>query len=378
MRENLRVTNQLRDKTVHAKQISNHVTELLSELKDANKTMADQSELLEEMERSRKDNLATCSELETRCHMVSQERDEAHRAVIHLNSLISGLERVMTSLIAQPSRPASKQELRNARRRSFQSLPSSPAAPSPPPAQFPLHRCASANDVLPESKRHTTDFSVAMESPRGATQSEIRRSGLWQSTLPDDESSFKEKVGAVATTVQKINAQCRAAVQELADKRTEIQARNQASDQPGPAHGLKSPSLKEQSAEETSKSKAQLAVSNAISRLIQSSRNGRSDGDTSSMVSSQFSEITQRTGALSVLSSVPSLDSRAPTAMSDGISEVEEDIDNGKSNVKIQAITEEDEGEADEFVDAQPSPSKGEPLRTPVGIAEVTLIEAAP
>lgn len=198
-KDSTRLESELQEKAAHAKKLDVHVSELEDELSDANHTLAMQQELIEEIERSRD----TAKTFETRFESVSQERDEAHRAVIHLTSLISGqiayIERVLGTFVT-PSRPTSRTDNRNSRRRSFQ----------------PTTNQANTQQPLSHSRRKTMD-SPTQNSPRSP-------STLSQVECADEEPSLKEKVGLVAATVRKINIQCHAAIQELADKRNELDA----------------------------------------------------------------------------------------------------------------------------------------------------------
>jgi hypothetical protein len=334
-KENTLVASQLKDKTVHAKQLSSHVAELQSELKEANHTLQVQEELLSEVERSR-DSAKT---FENRFQAVSSERDEAHRAVIHLTSLISGqityIERVLASLV-NPSRPSSRTENRASRRRSFQSLAGGSPVPSPTFA----------------SRRHTADFSNAM-APLSAAISAYGQnrsaSPLSQMESTEDEPSLKDKVGAVAATVRKINQQCIAAIQELNDKRAELDATADEAQSPVPAA---SPSPVQQSP-------------SLVSRLIAQRREEFSDSD----VSSQMSRDTKATFT-SAYSSVPDLESRMSTIRTDSASDFhEEETLQEKAEPRIQSIVEEDENEGEQNeADVQISKAAG------LNIAEVPLV----
>ena len=180
-REIARVERQLTDKTTHAKQMSSHVSELSTELDAANTTLKAQQDLLDEMENSRSRDT------------VSQERDDAQRAVIHLTSLISGqvayIERVMASLIS-PSRPGSQQDLRKdaTKRQSMMRR-------SPSPQMSPTIRRMS-------SRRNIVDLQ------------DRRLSQTIQET-----DSFDEKIRIITETVRKINNNCFAAIEDLASKR---------------------------------------------------------------------------------------------------------------------------------------------------------------
>ncbi len=192
-----RVTQDLKDKAVHARQMSSHAQELQNELDIANKALKSQQEMLSDLKsRTSKDTL-------------SQERDNSQRAVIHLTSLISGqmayIERVMASLIT-PSRPNSQQDMRKevSKRRSFQrsQSPQSPISPVPHPRPI-------------SSRRNTVDFSQPSPQHNGSN----RR----QNQIQDSES-FEDKVRIISDTVRKINNQCFQAIEDLAakqeDKRT--------------------------------------------------------------------------------------------------------------------------------------------------------------
>ena len=121
-----RITQELKYKTTHARQMSSHASELQSELNIASKALKSQKEMLKELKsRSSKDTL-------------SQERDKSQRAVVHLTSLISEqmayIERMMASLITL-SRPNSQQDMRKevSNRMSLQrsGSPQSPISPVP-------------------------------------------------------------------------------------------------------------------------------------------------------------------------------------------------------------------------------------------------------
>ena len=175
-----------------------------------------------------------------------QGRDEAHRAVIHLTSLISGqtiyIERVLSSLIMKPCRSNFQQESSGPRsetkkRRSFQGLQTSSPQISPVLLQFPLLKPVHEN--MSESRRRSTEYSqaalarlnaaIAVHTPPEKGMSQIE----WSDSAQN--ASFKEKLGAVADTVHKINQQCLAAIQDLAGKRTEM-----TSSSPYVARGLAS------------------------------------------------------------------------------------------------------------------------------------------
>ena len=178
-RDLARVERQLLDKTTHARQMSTHASELQNDLDTASKQLKAQQDLLKEMEKSRsRDTL-------------SQERDDAQRAVIHLTSLISGqvayIERVMASLIA-PSRPSSQQDLRKDVTKR-QSMRSSSPQMSPVPRRMGSRRNTDGQD---------------------------RR--LSQAVVPETDS-FDDKVKIITETVRKINNQCFAAIEDLASKR---------------------------------------------------------------------------------------------------------------------------------------------------------------
>jgi predicted nucleic acid-binding Zn-ribbon protein len=187
-----RLSEQLKDKTTHAKQMTNHVAELQSELDQASKTLKVQQEMLDEIKtRSTKDAL-------------SQERDNSQRAVIHLTSLISGqmayVERVLASLIA-PSRPGSQQDLRKGKGKEVDRSPSPGTPVSPAPR---LTRRMS-------SRRNTMDFSQ---------QSVVTdRSNKRFSQIVREADSIEEKVKLISDTVRRINSQCFQAIEDLASQR---------------------------------------------------------------------------------------------------------------------------------------------------------------
>jgi hypothetical protein len=330
-RENTQISGDLRDKALHAKQLSNHVSELQSELKDANNTLAMQQELIEEIERSRD----TAKMFETRFQSVSFERDEAHRAVIHLTSVISGqityIERVLASLVA-PSRPSSRTESRTSRRRSFQSVPGSPVP-----------------GVL--SRRNTLDFSsngMGVLNAAVAAQSSIPRSGspLAQVETPDEGASLREKVGAVSLTVRKINQQCLAAIQELNDKRAELDAEDGDSIQPdvGAETEPESPAA-------PFRQQSPTYAQNLVSRLLQQRGEDGGDHDTMSQASSQVSRDTRNTYT-SAMSSVPDLESHLSTIRTDSASDLHDDEysrgETSRAEVRIQSIVEEEEPDIEE------------------------------
>ena len=326
-KDNARMEEELQEKILHARQLSSHVTELENEISDANDTLAMQQELIEEIERSR-DAART---FETRFEAVSQERDEAHRAVIHLTSLISGqiayIERVLGSLVA-PSRPASRTESRNSRRRSFQNM--GPGA-----------------DAVIHGRKKSTDSATAMNTPLASSfasqVSPVRSSSpLTQVENMDDELSLKEKVGAVAATVRKINQQCLAAIKDLADRRNELDA---------PAITPDLPETSEDSHDSPTSSESE----NMAPRLTPSMRERRRelhDSDTVSVAESRGS----------IFSSTPDLDSRASTVCSNSVSggDPRDEYTTPTPNTlaiepRIQAILEVDEDVEEAFVDLAPA-----------------------
>ena len=223
-RDMTRVSQELKDKTTHAKQMTNHVSELQSELDTASKTLAAQKDLLSEMKtKSSKDTL-------------SLERDNSQRAVIHLTSLISGqmayIERVMASLIS-PSRPNSQLDTRKEvinKRRSLQ-RPPSPQTPMSP--GFTLQRMS--------SRRNTVDLT---NQPHSGDRSSKRLS-----QAPQSEESFEEKVKIISDTVRKINSQCFQAIEDLAAKREDSKRNSSdpdpssSSDEEGRFMNMRTPDL---------------------------------------------------------------------------------------------------------------------------------------
>jgi chromosome segregation ATPase len=237
-RELVKTERQLSDKTIHAKQMSSHAAELQSELIAAKKRVQNQQKMLDELEKA------------SQTDSISQERDDAQRSVIHLTSLISGqvahIERVMASLTT-PSRPSSQQEILRERRQSL-IRSSSPASPG-------LKRMSSY---------HEKRMSMSQVG----------------------EETFDDKVRIVADTVRKINAQCFAAIEDLASRREQ---KDDASEVDLP------------------------------------------------------------------LSPTPGLDSRATTAQSGSLADLQDHVDVGAA-VKIQPIAEvaEVDEQDDQFVDASP------------------------
>ncbi|RMD40153.1 hypothetical protein DV735_g4983, partial [Chaetothyriales sp. CBS 134920] len=263
-KELAKIQRQLTDKTTHARQMSNHVRELQRELDSAGSTLKAQEDLLHEMERKRGAEESN----------VSQERDDAQRAVIHLTSLISGqvayIERVMASLIVPGSRPGSTQDFRKdaaARGRRQSSLggpnaavasmsrnnlverrsPSPPAGSSsnvglgfgfaaPPSTTPPLGPQAPAPAPGPSSvavvpfrklpasgnRRSFVAVNDSNTSPPGG-RSQTPDNGRPSQSTPVaavmETDSFDEKVRIITETVRKINLQCFAAIQDLASKR---------------------------------------------------------------------------------------------------------------------------------------------------------------
>ncbi|RMZ87682.1 hypothetical protein DV736_g5091, partial [Chaetothyriales sp. CBS 134916] len=201
-KELTKIHRQLSDKTTHARQMSNHVRELQRELDAAGTTLKAQEDLLHEMERKRGAEESS----------VSQERDDAQRAVIHLTSLISGqvayIERVMASLIAPGSRPGSTQDLRKeaAARGHRHSILGGPNA---------TNGGMSRNNLVERRSPSPASMVINTNTPENARPS--------QSTTPVavaiDNDFFDEKVRIISETVRKINLQCFAAIEDLASKR---------------------------------------------------------------------------------------------------------------------------------------------------------------
>ncbi|RMZ85767.1 hypothetical protein DV737_g368, partial [Chaetothyriales sp. CBS 132003] len=194
-KELTKIHRQLSDKTTHARQMSNHVRELQRELDAAGTTLKAQEDLLRDMERKRGAEESS----------VSQERDDAQRAVIHLTSLISGqvayIERVMASLIAPGSRPGSTQDSRK-----------DAAA-----ALLPFRKLPPG--VNRRSTVHVHDLNTS-PGRRSQTPDNPRSSqGITPLTVAMDNDSFDEKVRIISETVRKINLQCFAAIEDLASKR---------------------------------------------------------------------------------------------------------------------------------------------------------------
>jgi hypothetical protein len=349
-RENEVVGKQLEHKTTHARQLASHVKELQEELREANHTLSVQEEVLSEVERSRD----TAKSYEGRWQAVSMERDEAHRAVIHLTSLISGqvsyVERVLASLLTEkqekPSRPNSRAESRASKRRSFHSLaggavPGSPVSPT-------------ANMVA--SRRHTADFSSVVSPTTSVYGGQRSASPLSQVEMSpvggEDEPSLKDKVGAVAATVRKINQQCIAAIQDLNDKRAELDA-NGAEDARKEAAATPPPA-------DATEQKPQQQSPSLISRLIE--QRGEDFGPQDSDAMSQASRDTKATYA-SAQSTIPDLESRLSTIRTESAaSELRDEGEEGaatglglglgdgsvvKVEPRIQSIEEEDESDLD-------------------------------
>jgi hypothetical protein len=298
-RDNATVSLQLRDKVTHAKQLSSHVSELQSELRDSYRTIALQQELLQKVEGARGD----LSLFERQCHLVSQERDEAYRAVIHLTSLISSqttyIERVMASLFAESTRSAWQNQTKISKRRSFQSTASLSPQHSPILSHFPLLK--PAHEFGGDSRRHTIDFSRSAASP-----SPPLSAGGHILTLTDSgetEPSIQEKVGAVAATVRKINEQCLAAIQDLAKKEIDISNRSTLPSMPT-SNGKNSETNSPKA--DSSGKEAAFSGPSAISRLI-SVRVG--DSETGSVASSQLSRGTGLTMLSTTASSLTDSDS---------------------------------------------------------------------
>ncbi|RMD43291.1 hypothetical protein DV735_g1830, partial [Chaetothyriales sp. CBS 134920] len=307
MRDNVAIASQLRDKTLHAKQLSNHVSELQSELKEANKALGLQQQLLEGTKSTRSTSLTATSDLGEQYIQLAQERDEAHRAIIHLTSLISGqityIERVISSLLWDQSRPASVV------RRSFQGA-NSRTSTGPASSASQSLSLKMVEEDKSGAKRSTTDLplTVVLASPGGLARI---NSPVGHFELPEDSASVKEKVGAVAAIVRRINEQCKAAVQDLADKRAETHAARARAPSPAPPTGKKVVGSSQRASSVPS------MMPSAISKLIESSRQEHREGDSMSMTSSEMSKATQLTSANTIMSSVPSLVSFAPTVTTD-------------------------------------------------------------
>lgn len=313
-KENVHITFELRNKTIHARQLSSHIAELNNELRDANITLAMQQELLEEVERSRD----TARAFEHRFEAVSQERDEAHRAVIHLTSLISGqiayIERVLGTVVSPTSRPSSRADNRAILRRSHIMPGGHPKSAS--------HSRWSSLDLALINTNVVAPFAEKTSPGRSS-------SPLSHIESMDDEPTLRDKVGAITSTVRKINQQCLAAIQELAERRNELDAAMTADE---------SPTRKEAIAEPQPERK--LIPSGLITK-----RSRQLNDETSSEVSK-----STRSTNLSKMSSVPDLESVA-SARSDSAASyyrvdtphvVEEDT------VRIQAIEEVNEDDEEE------------------------------
>ena len=192
------ITSQLNDKTTHAKQMSNYAAELQGEVASATKTLEAQQALLDEMKRSRSEDV------------LSQERDDAQRAVIHLTSLISGqvasIERVMASLLSQ-TRPNSQtdQNRKDSARRSYTRSPSPQISPAPFSTPAALKR-------MP-SRRNTGTVDHA------SSNNNNDKSNKRFSQLISESDTFDEKIRIVTDTVRKINNQCFQAIEDLASRR---------------------------------------------------------------------------------------------------------------------------------------------------------------
>ena len=220
-RDITRITTQLNDKTTHAKQMSNHAAELQGELASATKTLEAQQALLDEMKRSRSEDI------------LSQERDDAQRAVIHLTSLISGqvasIERVMASLLS-PTRPNSQADhhRKDSARRSY--------TRSPSPQISPVPFSTPALKRMP-SRRNTVTVDLA--SPN--TDKPNKRF----SQMISESDTFDDKIKIVTDTVRKINNQCFQAIEDLASRRESKVEDSSASDGGGelPAFLSRTPEL---------------------------------------------------------------------------------------------------------------------------------------
>jgi predicted nucleic acid-binding Zn-ribbon protein len=237
-----RITAELKDKTVHTKQMTNQVAELQNELSTVSKTLKAQEELLDEMKaKSTKDSL-------------SQERDNSQRAVIHLTSLISGqmayIERTLATLIA-PSRPSSQQDLRKdlshvSRRRSFQRSPS-PQTPLSPVSQM-------------------RKVSAMRNGGEGSSNSELSLRRQSSIHVVQEPESFEDKVRTISETVRKINNQCFQAIEDLAatrdSKRASELSSSSGSDDEGGLSSMRPPDL--DSRAETALSGSVASVANTI------------------------------------------------------------------------------------------------------------------
>lgn len=218
--EKLLIT-QLRDKSLHAKRLSSHVSEMQADLDEMNQTVKLQQELLEEIKWSRKTAVDTSIELTSQHRIVSQQRDDAQRAVIHLTSLISSqiafVERVMSSLLIYSGRFKNNEiedlkSERSRKRRSFSPLRSSDISRKltfgrQSPSQSP------PKPAYDNTRRHTTDFSQALTSGRA---SPVARMSQFIQLEDADGSSFADKVNLVTEIVHKITEQCNSAIKDLA------------------------------------------------------------------------------------------------------------------------------------------------------------------
>ena len=222
-----RINQELKDKTTHARQMSSHAHELQSELHSASKALKGQQEMLTELKsRSSKD-------------ILSQERDNSQRAVIHLTSLISGqmayIERVMASLLT-PSRPNSQQDMRKevSKRMSFQRSGSPQSPISPGPKSRPM-----------ASRRNTVDLSNRK-----------------QNQISQDPESFEDKIRLISETVRKINNQCFQAIEDLAARREDkTTSDNSSSDDEERFANMRTPDLD---------SRADTALSGSIAGTVNS------------------------------------------------------------------------------------------------------------
>ncbi|RMZ75699.1 hypothetical protein DV738_g5349, partial [Chaetothyriales sp. CBS 135597] len=277
-KELAKIQRQLSDKTTHARQMSNHVRELQRELDSAGTTLKAQEDLLHEMERKRGAEEST----------VSQERDDAQRAVIHLTSLISGqvayIERVMASLIVPGSRPGSNQDFRK--------------------------------DTAARGRRQS---SLSLGGPNATTAS-VSRNNLVERRSPSpgaaatnsNNDSFDEKVRMITETVRKINLQCFAAIQDLASKREAgssgsspvIGGSNTSASASGPSANVGDKSTGEQSPDTTTDASEGEGEDESEERTERQRRRETS------------STAAEHRSTMSDFSQVPDLDSRAETRQS--------------------------------------------------------------
>lgn len=200
-------------------------------------------------------------------------------------------------------------------------------------------------------------------------------SPLAQMDTPEDaEPSLRDKVGAVAATVRKINQQCLAAIQDLAERRTELDARSPTPTQEAQPEQKRNRDVSPTGSGSVSNDDEQNAESRPQSsqqqrHIEREYQTQQRDSDVASVADSA------RVSNLSAFSSVPDLDSMASTAPSRSESVFNDPRDefstpspgNGPNvaiEPRIQSILEVDEevddvtgtgvGEAEAYADGKP------------------------